>query len=89
MPDISNAIKSSKLKHYEHLADRFKNPKKPLKMYSKILKTIVNGTKIPLIPPLLVNYQLVTDFLVKNNCLMNTSVKKIRQETTAVLCQQI
>ena len=33
----------------------------------EILKTFVNGTKIPLIPPLLVGNQLVKDFLVKAN----------------------
>ena len=31
------------------------------------MKTCVNETKIPLIPPLLVGNQLVTDFLVKSN----------------------
>ena len=37
------------------------------KTYWKILKTFVNETKFPLIPPLLVGNKLVTDFLVKAN----------------------
>ena len=32
---------------------------------TKILKTFLNGTKIPLILPFLVGNQLLTDFLVK------------------------
>ena len=31
------------------------------------MKTFVNGNKIPLTPPLLVDYKLVTDFLDKTN----------------------
>ena len=31
------------------------------------MKTFVNGNKIPLTPPVLVNYKLVTDFLDKAN----------------------
>ena len=45
----------------------FNDPKTALKTYWKILKTFVNGTKIPLIPPLLVGNQLVSDFLEKAN----------------------
>ena len=65
--DISNAVNSSKLKYHERLALSLNDPKTALKTYWKILKTFVNGTKIPLIPPLLVGNQLVTDFLVKAN----------------------
>ena len=65
--DISNAINSSKLKYHERLALNLNDPKTAPKTYWKILKTFVNGTKIPLIPPLLVGNQLVTDFLVKAN----------------------
>ena len=42
-------------------------PKQPPKTYWKILKTFVNGTKIPLIPPMLVGNRLVYDFLEKAN----------------------
>ena len=41
--------------------------KQPQKLIIKILKIFVNGTKIPLIPLLLVGNQLVTDLLVKGN----------------------
>ena len=65
--DISNAVNSSKLKYHERLALNLNDPKTAPKTYWKILKTFVNGTKIPLIHPLLVGNQLVTDFLVKAN----------------------
>ena len=65
--DISNAVNSSKLKYHERLALNLNDPKTAPKTYWKILKTFVNGTKIPLIPPLLVGNQLVTNFLVKAN----------------------
>ena len=63
--DISNAVNSSKLKYHEHLAFKLNDPKTTPNAYCKILKTFATGTKIPLIPPLLVGNQLVTDFLVK------------------------
>ena len=63
--DISDAITSSKLKYYEGLANKLNDPKASQKAYWKILKAFVNGTKIPLIPPLLVGNQLVSDFLEK------------------------
>ena len=65
--DISNAVNSLKLKYHERLALNLNDPKTAPKTYWKILKTFVNLTKIPLIPPLLVGNQLVTDFLVKAN----------------------
>ena len=41
------------------------DPKTASKIIWKILKTFVNGTEIPLIPPLLVGSQRVSDFLEK------------------------
>ena len=65
--DISEVIASSKLKYYEGLANKLNDPKTTPTIYWKILKTFVNGTKISLIPPLLVGNQLVSDFLKKAN----------------------
>ena len=64
---ISNTISSSKLKYHERLANKLNNPKTSLKTYWAILKTYVNGSKIPLIPSLLVDSKLVTDSLDKAN----------------------
>ena len=62
---MSNSITSSKLKYYKRLANNLINPNTAPKIFWKILKTFVNGTKIPLIHPLLVVNQLIADFLVK------------------------
>ena len=42
-------------------------PRQPQKPIGKILKTFANAFKIPLIPPLLIGNQLVSDFLEKAN----------------------
>ena len=65
--DISDAITSSKLKSYEGPANKLNDLKTVPKNLLKILKTFVNGTKIPLIPLLLADNQLVSDFLEKTN----------------------
>ena len=62
---VSDAIISSKLKYYVRLANKLNYPKTAPNTYWKILKTITNGTKILLIPPLLVGNQVVSDFVVK------------------------
>ena len=64
---MSNAINSSKLKYHEHVTLKLNDPKTAPKTYWNVLITFINGTKIPLTPPLLVGNQLVTDFLVKAN----------------------
>ena len=74
--DISNAISFSKLKYHERLANKLNDPKTALKTYWVILKTFVNGSKIPLIPPLLVDNKLVTDFVDKANLFNNFFAKQ-------------
>ena len=65
--DRSNLVDSSKLEYHERLALRLNDPKTSLKTYWKILKTFFNGTKIPSIPPVLAENQLVADLFVKPN----------------------
>ena len=74
--DISNAISSSKLKYHERLANKLNDPKTAPKTYWAILKTFINDSKIPLIPPLLVDNKLVTDFLDKANLFNNFFAKQ-------------
>ena len=47
--DISNAIRSSNLKYHERHANKLTDPKTVPKTYWAILKTFLNGSKIPLI----------------------------------------
>ena len=65
--DILDTITSSKLKYYEDIANKLNHPKTAPKTFWTILKTFINGTKIPLIHPLSVVNQLVSDFLAKSN----------------------
>ena len=64
------------MKNHERLANKRNAPKTAPKIYWAILKTFVNGGKIPLIPPLLVDNKLVTDFLDKANLLNNIFAKQ-------------
>ena len=74
--DITNAISSSKLKYHERLANKLNDPKTYPKTYWFILKTFVNASKIPLVPPLLVENKLVTDFFDKANVFYNFFAKQ-------------
>ena len=56
--EVSNAIIISKTKHYERLVIKLNDSQTASKSYWSILKTFVNGIKIPLIPPLLENVKL-------------------------------
>ena len=60
--ELSNAISFSKAKYHKRLAFKLNDPKTAPETYWSILKTFLNGSKIPLIPPLLVNKEFVTDF---------------------------
>ena len=60
--DISDPITSSKVKYYECLANKLNVSKTAPKIYWKILKMFVDGTKIPLIPPFLVGNQPLSVF---------------------------
>ena len=65
--DLTNAITNSKLAYYRRIASKLNDPNSAPKTYWSILKSFTNGKKIPLIPPILVKDQLVTDFLEKAN----------------------
>ena len=49
--ELSSAISLSKAKYHERLAIKLKDPKTAPKTYWSILKTFVNGSKVPLIAP--------------------------------------
>ena len=52
---------------YHHLSLELNNPNISAKTCWSILKSLYNDTKVPLIPPLLVNNQIVSDFTKKPN----------------------
>ena len=65
--EINDVISHTKALHYENLAIKRNNPLLQAKTYWSILKTFYNDKKIPLIPPLLIDYKFVTDAQSKGN----------------------
>ena len=65
--DINELISSTKNLYYENLAKKLNNPLLQAKTYWSVLKTFCNEKKIPLIPPLLVDNNFVTDIQTKAN----------------------
>ena len=65
--DLTNAITNSKSACHRRIASKLNDPNSAPKADRSILKSFVNNKKIPLIPPILVNDQLVTQFLEKAN----------------------
>ena len=65
--EVSQLIEKSMDEYYYRLGKRLYNPSTSAKSYWNILKTFYNKRKIPLIPPLLVNNNFITDFKEKAN----------------------
>ena len=62
---IINAIDISKQKYYERISSKLLSKKVSPKSYWAILKTLLNGKKVPLIPPLLHENKFIVDFKEK------------------------
>ena len=60
-------ISIRKDEYYDHLSKKLNNPNISGKTYWSILRSFYKGTKVPLIPPLLVNNKTVSDFSEKAN----------------------
>ena len=65
--NITTEISNSKKIYFDNLAEKLSDPKLNRKAYWSILKSFTNWKKIPIIPPLLINDQLVTNFNEKAN----------------------
>ena len=65
--ELSEMILKSKNDYHCQLSDRLNDPGTSAKAYLSILKTLYNGKKIPLIPPILVNNKLISNFKEKAN----------------------
>ena len=53
--------------YYERIANKLNDPTTSSKTYWAIVKTIVNSKKVPVLPPILVNNKVVTNFEGKEN----------------------
>ena len=65
--ELSELITNRKEDYNRHLANKLNDPQSSPKTFWKILKTFYNGNKIPLIPPIIVNNKLVSDYEEKAN----------------------
>ena len=65
--ELSEMISKRKDDYHRQLSDKLNDPETSAKAYWSILKTLYNGKKIPLIPPILVNNKLILNFQEKAN----------------------
>ena len=64
---LSEIISKRKEDYYCALSDKLNDPHTSAKSHWSILKTLYNGKKIPLIPPILISNKLVSNFKEKAN----------------------
>ena len=64
---ISELISRCDNGYQNYFASRLNDLKTNAKMYQSVLKTFYNGKKVQIIPALLINNKLISDFEVKAN----------------------
>ena len=67
LTEFSEMILKRKDEYHQQLSHKLSDPKASAKAYWSILKTLYNGKKVPLIPPILVNNKLISNFKEKAN----------------------
>ena len=65
--ELSEMILKRKNDYHRQLSDKLNDPETSAKAYWSILKTLYNGKKIPLIPPILVNNKFISNLKEKAN----------------------
>ena len=65
--ELNEFISSTSASYYENRGKKLNNPLLQAKTYWSILKTFYNNKKIPLIPPLVVNNNFITNIKTKAN----------------------
>ena len=60
-------ISRYKEEHHNHLVLKLSDPTTNAKTYWSLLKTFYNGKKVPIIPPLLTDNKIISDFEEKAN----------------------
>ena len=65
--EVSAAISRGKDDYHSRLAHKLSDPSASSRTYWSILRSFFNGKKVPIIPPLLINNKLESDFKIKAN----------------------
>ena len=60
-------ISKRKKEYYDQLSKKLNDPLTSSKTYRSILKTFYSGTKIPLIPPIIIDNKVIKNFREKTN----------------------
>ena len=76
-------IRDTETEYHRELAAKLVNPSTSAKTYWSILKTFVNGRKVPVIPPSLINNEFISNFKTKANYFY----KCFNQQCTAISTQ--
>ena len=77
--ELINIIKSPKENFYKNLAKKLNDPNTSSKTYWSIMKTFVNGKNLLIIPPLLVNNNLISNFREKANIFKDFFVQQCQR----------
>ena len=64
---LSEVISRRKEEHQNDLVLKLSDPMTNAKTYWSLLKTFYNGEKVPIIPQLLINNEIISDFEAKAN----------------------
>ena len=67
MTELLNFICDTKTECHGNLAAKLVNPSASAKTYWLILKTLISGRKVPVVPPLLINDEFISNFKTKAN----------------------
>ena len=62
---LSNLIENAKNKYFFRISEKLNNPSTSTKCYWSVIKTLLNGKKVPCVPPIYDNNRYVTDFKEK------------------------
>ena len=62
---LSKSIENAKNKYFFRISEKLNNPNTSTKCYWSLIKTLLNGKKVPCVPPTLDNNRYVTDFKEK------------------------
>ena len=62
----TNIVREAKENYLKSLGSKLEDPQSGIKAYWTALKKLINGNKVPVIPPLIVNNTFITD--IKEKC---------------------
>ena len=62
---LSKLIENAKNKYFFRISEKLNNPNTSTKCYWSLIKTLLNGKKVPCVPPIYDNNRYVTDFKEK------------------------